>query len=424
MLVIGAVKILWVKSGGLVPLDHGGRIRSFQLAKILAQVHEVSLFTFYQPVPNDPHAELRNVFSRVLCVPLEVPRQGSPAEYAAYAKNLLSSRPYSVAKYCQSHVARQLREHLKQESYDLIVCDFLLTAGVIPWDFPKPKVIFTHYIEAQIWERHFRIARNPIWKAACYREFLTMRRMERDYLRRSDHVLAVSEPDRDFFAGFVDRSKISVVPTGVDVDYFRPKPELEERDALVFTGSMDWLANEDGIVYFMDKVLPIIRQHVSDAKLWVVGRRPSSRLERLAKNISGVRLTGTVADIRPYMAKASVYVVPLLVGGGTRLKIFEAMAMGKAIVSTSIGAEGLPVAPGENILLADTAEDFARQVVALLRSQARREDLGRLARQLVERNYSWNSVGSDLSETLTSLVSSLPPPDKPSKRFESVHQNP
>ena len=192
----------------------------------------------------------------------------------------------------------------------------------------------------------------------------------------------------------------------------------------MFTGSMDWLANEDGIVYFMDKVLPIIRQHVSDAKLWVVGRRPSSRLERLAKNISGVRLTGTVADIRPYMAKASVYVVPLLVGGGTRLKIFEAMAMGKAIVSTSIGAEGLPVAPGENILLADTAEDFARQVVALLRSQARREDLGRLARQLVERNYSWNSVGSDLSETLTSLVSSLPPPDKPSKRFESVHQNP
>jgi sugar transferase (PEP-CTERM/EpsH1 system associated) len=420
VLVIGAVKILWVKSGGLVPLDHGGRIRSFQLAKILAQVHEVSLFTFYQPAANDPHAELRNVFSRVLCVPLEVPRQGSPAEYAAYAKNLFSSRPYSVAKYCQPHVARRLREHLKQESYDLIVCDFLLTAGVIPWDFPKPKVIFTHNIEAQIWERHFRIARNPIWKAACYREFLTMQRMERDYLRRSDHVLAVSEPDQDFFAGIVDRSKISVVPTGVDVDYFRPKPELEERNTLVFTGSMDWLANEDGIVYFMDKVLPIIRQQVSDAKLWVVGRRPSSRLERLAKNISGVRLTGTVADIRPYMAKASVYVVPLLVGGGTRLKIFEAMAMGKAIVSTSIGAEGLPVVPGENILLADTAEDFALQVVALLRSQARREDLGRLARQLVERNYSWNSVGIDLSKTLASLVSC----HKPSERFESVHENP
>jgi glycosyltransferase involved in cell wall biosynthesis len=214
-----------------------------------------------------------------------------------------------------------------------------------------------------------------------------------------------------------------VVPTGVDVDYFRPAPDLEQGNALVFTGSMDWLANEDGIVQFMKKVLPIIRRQIPDSTLWVVGRRPSVRLQKLANEIPGVRVTGTVADIRPYMAKASVYVVPLLVGGGTRLKIFEAMAMGRAVVSTSIGAEGLPVVPGRNIVLADEPEDFARQVVELLNSRPRREELGRAARQLVEKSYSWNSVGSELSGILSSVAHGLPLSDKPGTHFEPVHRN-
>lgn len=339
-----------------------------------------------------------------MCVPITIPEQRGPREYAAYAKNLLSGRPYSLTKYAQPHVAVQLRRHLQEASYDLIVCDFLLTAGVIPWDLPGRRVLFTHNVEAQIWERQFRVARNPVWKAACYREFRTIQRMEREYLRRSDHVLTVSETDRDFFAHFVDRSKMSVIPTGVDVDYFRPTPELEQENAIVFTGSMDWLANEEGILFFMNKVLPMIRQQIPESTLWVVGRRPSSRLQRLANEIPGVKVTGTVADIRPYMAKSSVYVVPLLVGGGTRLKIFEAMAMGRAIVSTSIGAEGLPVVPGRDIVLADKPEDFARNVIDLLNSRPKREALGRAARQLVENSYSWNSVGNEFAEILSSVA--------------------
>jgi len=417
------MKILWVKSGGLVPPDHGGRIRSFQLAKVLAQAHEVSLFTFYQPTPDDAHAELQKIFRRVMCVPIAVPSPHSPAEYISYAKNLLSSRPYSAAKYCQPHVARELRQHLQEESYDVIICDFLLTAGVIPWNLPGRRVLFTHNVEAQIWERQFQVARNSLWKLACYREFRTMQKMERHYLRCSDHVLAVSETDREFFAHFVDPSKISVIPTGVDVNYFLPAPELEQANTLVFTGSMDWLANEDGIIFFMERVLPIIRQQVPDVTLWVVGRRPSSKLQKLTSKIACVKLTGSVPDIRPYIAKASIYVVPLLVGSGTRLKIFEAMAMGRAVVSTSIGAEGLPVVAGENIVLANEAEDFARQVVALLSSQSRRQDLGRAARRLVENSYSWNAVGSDLNRILTSVARGFPPTDKPSARLEPIHRN-
>lgn len=400
------MRILWVKSGGLVPLDHGGRIRSFHLARILAQTHDVSLFTFYPPTPDDTHAELRKIFSEVVCVPITLPVQNSIVEYFAYAKNLFSTRPYSLTKYCQPHVAEELRRHLREKSYDIIICDFLLTAGVIPWDLPGPRVLFTHNVEAQIWERSFQIARNPVWKAACYREFRTIARMERFYLQQSEHVLAVSDADRDSFSSFLHPSRISVIPTGVDVDYFQPAPELEERNTLVFTGSMDWMPNEDGIFYFIEKVLPIVRQQVPDTALWVVGRRPSARLEKVAERDPKVKVTGRVEDIRPYMAKSSVYVVPLLVGGGTRLKIFEAMAMGKAIVSTTIGAEGLPIESGRNIILADEVDAFAEQIINLLRNTEKRHELGRAARQLVEKRYSWNSVGQQLIGILNQVARS------------------
>jgi sugar transferase (PEP-CTERM/EpsH1 system associated) len=389
-----------VKSGGLLPLDHGGKIRSFHLAKELARTHEVSLFTFYEPMAEDPHEDLKGTFAEVVCVPLNIPRKNGMAEYIGYAKNLFSPWPYSVTKYCQPHVARALRRHLESKSYDVILCDFLLTAGVIPWDLAGPKVLFTHNVEAQIWQRHFDVARNPVWKAACYREFRTMARMERDYLRRAEHVLAVSEADRQIFAHDLDASRISVIPTGVDADYFQPAPEMEEPNALVFTGSMDWLPNEDGILYFAEKILPIVRNEVPDTMLWVVGRRPSQNLLKLQNRVAGIKVTGRVEDIRPYIGRASVYVVPLLVGGGTRLKIFEAMAMGKAIVSTRIGAEGLPVVSGEHICLADEAEEFAGQTIALLKQPERRAGLGEAARTLVERSYSWDSVGKELSNVM------------------------
>jgi len=397
------MKILWVKSGGLVPLDHGGKIRSYHLARELARRHDVTLFTFYPSTRDDKHNELKSVFSRVIGLPLSIPAQRSRHEYLAYFKNLFSGLPYSMVKYCQPQAAKELRELLEQETFDIIVCDFLLTAAVIPWDLPGLKVIFTHNIEARIWQRHFQLARNPLWKAASYREFRTMKRMEQDYLKSADYVLTVSEVDRHFFCSFLDPLKIAVIPTGVDINYFRPKPDGEQLNTLVFTGSMDWKANEDGIVYFADKILPHIRRQIPDVSLFVVGRRPSARIEQLAARDSALKITGTVDDVRPYVAKASVYVVPLLVGGGTRLKIFEAMAMGKAVVSTSIGAEGLSVTPEENILLADDPVDFARQVILLLSDAKRRNELAHAARQLVERNYSWSAVGEHFSSVLIQM---------------------
>jgi glycosyltransferase involved in cell wall biosynthesis len=171
---------------------------------------------------------------------------------------------------------------------------------------------------------------------------------------------------------------------------------------MVFTGSMDWLPNEDGVEYFVSQVLPLVRREVPDAQFWAVGRRPSAALRALVSET--VHVTGTVDDIRPYLDRGAVCVVPLRSGGGTRIKIFEAMSMGKPVVSTTVGAEGLPVTHDRDILLADSPEDFARATVELLRDPARRRRLGGAARELVQANHSWAAVGAHFDTILSSVT--------------------
>lgn len=396
------MKILWIKAGGLVPLDLGGRIRSYHILTELARKHEVTLFTFYSAPANDPHAQLEGLLHRVICVPLHLPAQRSIGEVAWYVRNALTLRPYQVAKYCRPPVLQQLKALLRSENFDVMVCDFAIAGGAIPWKAHCTKVLFTHNIEAVIWKRHCEIASGPLWKLVSWREYRTMSRAERLYARRADHVLTVSESDREFFSRLVGPKKVSVVPTGVDVDYFRPSTG-EEQTGLVFTGAMDWVPNEDGVLYFVREILPRIRRDVPEVTLSVVGREPSARLKALAEGEGGVRVTGRVEDIRPYVHRASVYVVPLRIGGGTRLKIFEAMAMGKAVVSTSIGAEGLPVTHEKNIILADDPNTFADEVVRLLRDSVVRAALGKAARALVEQRYSWRAVAREFEAVLNRL---------------------
>ena len=248
-----------------------------------------------------------------------------------------------------------------------------------------------------------RFAANPLVKLACWLESRALQRAERRYVQLADYVLAVSESNRASFAPYVDPRRISVIPTGVDTEYFQPSHGPEQPDTMAFTGSMDWMPNEDGVAYFVGKILPLIRSQIPEAAFWAVGRLPPRRLQALASD--SVVVTGAVEDIRPYLAKAALCVVPLRSGSGTRIKIFEAMAMGKAVVSTTLGAEGLPVRHGENIILADEPADFARQVVDLLRDLRRRQQLGRAARQLVEQSYGWPAVAAYFEGIIESCTS-------------------
>jgi len=398
------MKILWVKAGGLVPPDTGGKIRSYNILRQLARQHSITFFSFYAAHNHDVHAELKHMFDRVVTMPLRIPAPKSLAEMCDYAVRLFSSEPYGITKYCRPEVRRGLRSLLEEENYDVILCDFMAVAGVIPWDCAIPKVLFTHNVEATIWRRHYEVASNVIWKAISWQEWRKMEAAERRYLRLADRVLAVSETDRDAFAAFLSAEKLTVIPTGVDVEYFQPLAGEETANSLVFTGSMDWLPNEDAILYFADAILPLIREHSPEVFLDVVGRNPSRKLQALAESQKSIRLTGWVDDIRPFVGRGSVCIVPLRIGGGTRLKIFEAMAMGKAVVSTSVGAEGLAVRSGENIVLADTPNDFAQAVISLLRDPGRRQQLGTAARTLVQENYSWTIVANDFARALQEVI--------------------
>jgi glycosyltransferase involved in cell wall biosynthesis len=283
-------------------------------------------------------------------------------------------------------------------------------------------VLFTHNVEEQIWRRHFEVTRNPIWKAVSWREYRTMRSAERHYVRLADHVLAVSENDRSYFATYAEPGKITVIPTGVDTDYFQPAAEAVRNDIMVFTGSMDWLPNEDAIEYFAESILPRIRTEIPTATLRVVGRRPSQRLRALASQTPGLEIVGEVPDIRPHVHNASVFVVPLRIGGGTRIKIFEAMAMGRVVVSTAVGAEGLPVRHNENIILADKPEDFAGQIVELLRNPLLRTRISRAARALVEENYSWRSVARVFDTVFQRVVADRPQTNGSKPSVEGPHE--
>lgn len=231
-----------------------------------------------------------------------------------------------------------------------------------------------------------------------------MYRYEKALCRTFDGVVAVSELDREYMQTQYGASRTFTIPTGVDTDHLVPWEDKPEANSLIFTGSMDWLPNEDAILYFAQYILPRIRRVIPDIKLSVVGRNPSPHLRQKLAAEPAIDLVGWVDDVRPYVARHAVYIVPLRIGGGTRIKIYEAMAMGKAIVSTPIGAEGLPVQHGRHIWLADEAETFAEAIIHLLQDHTARRQLEGAARQYVEQQCSWERAAAAFADICRQVV--------------------
>jgi len=412
------MKIFWIKQGPLLPLDSGGKIRTWNILKELGKRHEVTALSFFPTYLPAAHDEAERHLAHLISMPVEMPRKYSLRYRLAYLRNLASPVPYVVGQYEIPQVRERVRELLAEGSFDVAVCDFLFPCLNLPDRSPCPQVLFAHNAETLIWKRHFTVTRNPVWKLVTGLEHLKMRRFETRRCRDFDHLIAVSDLDRDFFAEHIPASRISVLPTGVDLEYFRPSPEPENRTKLVFTGSMDWLANEDAILHFAERILPPILRAAPDVTLSVVGRDPTEKLRRLAQSNPRIHLTGTVPDVRPYIAEAAVYILPLQVGSGTRLKVFEAMAMGKAMVSTRVGVEGLPVVPGEHLSVADEPEEFAAAVVRLLNDIPLRQRIGQAARCLVENGFGWPQVAQSFGDTLARVVeqNSRRPPHTPPPR--------
>ncbi|HXE81186.1 MAG TPA: glycosyltransferase [Vicinamibacterales bacterium] len=407
------MRVLWLSAGLLLPLDKGGKLRTFHLMRHLARRHDFVWLSYAEP--DQPAADLDGM-SQVAVEVHTIPRRSigknSVRFKAAAAAHVLRPLPYAVGSYVSAEYRRRVESLLASGRFDLVVGDFLPPVANLPERLACPAVLFTHNVEAEIWRRHAETAASTPKRWLLAQQWRRMLRFERAAVRRFDRVLAVSEADRQTLLRlYAPLPPVDVVPTGVDTAYFAPMDAPTAPGRLVFTGSMDWLPNEDAMLHFTRSVLPLIRERVPSVSLSIVGRAPTAAVRRLAQE-AGIEVTGGVPDVRPHIAAAQVYVVPLRVGGGTRLKIFEAMAMGKAIVSTSIGAEGLPVRAGEHLYLADAPEDFAAAVVRLLEDVNERRRLGACARALVVERYDWAAAAQELERSLVAAAGIGAPEDE------------
>jgi len=389
------MRILWVKVCGLWPPNTGGRLRSFNILSELAREHEVSVFTTHLP-GEDAEALKRQLpqCKRVESFPFAAPKFRDPRFPLVLAKSWFSAMPVDVYKHRVPAMRQAVDALLASGEIDLCIADFVFAAPNVPLDGPVPVMFFSHNVEYQILKRLAEAQSNPLKRALLGIEWRKMRRYEATVCRKARLTVAVSAHDRVLHQADAAGAVIRDVPTGVDVGYFKANGTPEQPAEVVFTGSMDWHPNEDAIRHFITAILPAIRREVPQVRVTVVGRNPSSGL-RLEAEQAGVKVTGTVDDVRPYIDAAAVYVVPLRIGGGTRLKIFEALSMGKAVVSTGVGVEGLPLAPGEHYLKADDPEAFASAVVTLLRDSERRHALGDAGRELTHARYAWPQVARE-----------------------------
>ena len=391
------MKILFLTPQLPYPPQKGTALRNWGLISGLAERHEVSVLSFLDPGQSPDLDDALAATCRVEVV------EPPPRSLRTRLRDmLLTSKPDMALRLASDAYAWRLADWLAREPFDVVHVEGIEMApylDVIDAAYERgsrPLIVFDdHNCEYLLQKRTFLTdARIPArWPGAVY-SFVQWRRLlryEAQACRRADRVLAVSEADAEALHRLVPEVKATVVPNGIDTRAYAPTLTHADTPTLVFTGTMDFRPNVDAVLWFAREVLPKVGAQVGDVRFLAVGQRPHRRLDVLRGN-PAVTLTGFVDDPRPYIADAAVYVVPLRMGGGTRFKILEALAMGKPVVSTTLGAEGFPVAHGRELLLADEPAEFAQAVVSLLNEPGRGVKLGQAGRAFVEARYDWRVI--------------------------------
>ena len=396
----GRLRILWLKTELLHPVDKGGKIRTIEMLKRLKRRHHITYMTLDDGTATpDAYARAEEYCHELICVPVRTARSSSARFYAELLRNLLSTLPFAIERYRNGAMRRAIAEQSRAGRYDLLVSDFLVSAVNVPPRLPLRKVLFQHNVEAMIWRRRVENERHIAPKLYFGLQWRRMVAFERRSCHAFDAVIGVSEQDCLIMQREYAIESVAAVPTGVDTDFFRPSGVLPPVSSkLVFTGSMDWMPNEDAVRFFIKEILPLVQREVSEATLTVVGRNPSAALLNIARDHDKIIVTGRVDDVRPFIEEAACFIVPIRIGGGTRLKIYEAMAMEKPVVSTTVGAEGLPVTDGVDVLLADDPKEFAAAVVRMLRDENLARAIGAQAAANVRARFGWDQVAARFSE--------------------------
>ena len=384
------------------PLNTGKRLRTFNLIHALTKYNEVSYLAYGEEKSESFRAlQERNI----TCHAVEPPdrRQSGAGFYMRLAANLGSPLPYIVTSHYTERFEQRMRELIEQHKYDLVICEWTPYALYLRRLTTTKSIIVAHNIESNIWRRYVQTTANPLKRFYISLQYDKVRTFEKKCFSWSEGATAVSTIEAKEIASYGPPYRVETVENGVDVDYFSPREDAPDPNMVVFTGSMDWRPNQDAVEFFVRDILPLMQKERPGLKFIAVGRKPPQHIIDLHKR-PGVAITGTVDDVRPYIARAGLYVVPLRVGGGSRLKILEAMSMKKPVLSTTVGAEGLDITDGQNIVLADSASAFAQTALELLNDADRCNSLAEAGHTLVHEKYRWDILGEKLNRYLKSVV--------------------
>jgi polysaccharide biosynthesis protein PslH len=377
------------------PPDGGALIRSFHTLRLLSQEYEVTALCFFRKASRASEDAIRlgkeglEEFARDVEV-FPIPQESSRVRLVVdHLRSVLGGRAYTRWAYESGDFRNRLEHLISTREFSVIHMDSLDLVGYLPALKGRQVVVAHHNVESSL------LARRADSEDAFRRRYLRLQarltaREERIWCPRVALNVTVSDEDRKALANLAPESRIVVAPNGVDTAAFLPSDEVPDQE-IVFVGGHTWFPNRDGMEFFAESILPLVRKSHPEVRVTWVGRARQPIVDAMAAK--GVEMTGYVDDIRPYVSRAKCFIVPLRVGGGTRLKILDAWALGKALVSTSAGCEGLVKRHGENILIADSPQDFAAAVGKVLDDDALRRRLEEGGRRTVEEHYDWSAIG-------------------------------
>jgi sugar transferase (PEP-CTERM/EpsH1 system associated) len=394
------------------PLDTGAKLRNYHLAKVLAERARVTLLAFTDEAQSP--AQLDNVYEQTLLV-----RRERGYTTAKLLQGALGRTPLPLLNYTTDSMKRELERVLNEQDFDIVQVESIHLMAYLPiirTARSRPLTVCDwHNIESELMRRYSECEPNILKRAYAGRTAKLMSQFERRAMSKFDAHTAVSHRDAEQLRTINPDARVFIIENGVDTAYYsddrkdsargeaRPAGGLGKPNRIVFVASMDYHANIDGAVSFARDVWPALHERHPELVFTIVGRDPAPEVRTLATG-GGIEVTGTVNDVRPFYREAIAAVVPLRVGGGSRLKILEAMAAGVPVVSTALGAEGLDLHNGEDILIADTNEQLAEAIGSLVGNKEDRQRLSVAGRALVSERYDWSRLGMNLFETYRQLL--------------------
>ncbi|HEC97482.1 MAG TPA: glycosyltransferase [Nitrospirae bacterium] len=393
------MNILFLSTENPYPPVGGHHIRTYNVLKILAQKHKIYFVGFAQT-----KAELIYIENlRELCETVDIfliPKTGFNLQFLSQvSKNLFSRLPLTAQRFLVVDAKEKIKELLSRNRINLVHIDMLALAEYVECTNNIPATLTNHNVEFLRLYRWMKMEGSLLKKTYLFYQYLKLKSFEKKMCPLFEHCIVVSEDDRQHLQGLCDIDNFIIIPNGVDICYFKPSSEKVRKNHLVWVGGMAGPYNSDAVDFFLDRVWPVVRDEIPEVTIDFIGKKPTQKLQKKASVDHNIKILGFIDDVRPLVQSASVFVAPIRSGSGTKIKVLNAMAQAKAVVATTVAAEGIEVVDGEDILLADDPTEFARKIIYLLRNRELAMTIGQKARSLIENKYSWEVIAEKIFDT-------------------------